>query len=254
MTRLQAVGFDLWETLITNPVLRSEEQNALRVSALNEVLLGAGHVVDPTFLKRAYRDVWDRCHELYWSRDVDITTEQQIIHLLELLDIEVDGELIRELETAYASTILHSPPEIIEGAEEVLAELSERNLRIGLISNTGRTPGWALRKILERFELARYLDAMVFSNEHGICKPQEAIFRTLLEQLGVEPEAMAFVGDNKSCDVQGARRVGMIAIHFDAEKRGTAFAPESGGGLDWPPHATIRNLRDLPRILDSLAR
>jgi putative hydrolase of the HAD superfamily len=92
--------------------------------------------------------------------------------------------------------------------------LKERGFAIGLISNTGRTPGSVLRQILDRLGLAPSIDAMVFSNEHGQCKPQRSIFDALRRALGVEYDEMVFVGDNLYVDVFGAQRCGMRAVHF----------------------------------------
>jgi len=96
----------------------------------------------------------------------------------------------------------------------VLAELKARGYRLGLISNTGRTPGSALREVLDELDLAQHIDAMVFSNEHGVCKPRTSIFAALREALGVDYGETLFVGDNLYVDVHGAQRAGMRAVHF----------------------------------------
>ena len=66
---------------------------------------------------------------------------------------------------------------------------------------------------------------MVFSDEHGACKPRPSIFEELRASLGVEYNEMLFVGDNLYVDVLGAKRCGMRAMHFDPPVRGTAVAP-----------------------------
>ena len=140
-------------------------------------------------------------------------------------------------------------PSVVPGAHDVLAELRERGYRIGLISNTGRTPGYALREILDRLGLAASIDAMVFSNEHGACKPQPSIFETLRGALGVDYDEMMFVGDNLYVDVHGAQRLGITGVHFDPPTRGTAIAPPFDHGLEIVPHATIRDLRELLGVI-----
>jgi putative hydrolase of the HAD superfamily len=132
---------------------------------------------------------------------------------------------------------------------ELLTELRRRGLRTGLISNTGRTPGYALRKILDRLDLSRYIDAMVFSNEHGACKPQPSIFEQLRSALGVRYEEMLFIGDNLYVDVYGAKRCGMRAVHFIPEVRGTAVAPAVK--VDVEPDAVVTRLQDLLGLLDA---
>ena len=93
---------------------------------------------------------------------------------------------------------------------------------------------------------------MVFSNEHGHCKPQRSIFEELRRGLGVAPAEMAFVGDNLYVDVHGAQRCGMRGIHFDAAVRGTAVAPMVDHGLTIVPDATVRELNELPSVIAEL--
>jgi putative hydrolase of the HAD superfamily len=114
-----------------------------------------------------------------------------------------------------------------------------------LISNTGRTPGSALRRVLSSLGLAPSIDVMVFSNEHGFCKPQTSIFDELRRGLGVEYGEMMFVGDNLYADVHGAQRVGMRAVHFHPPVKGEAVAAHVDHGLEITPDAVITSLREL---------
>ncbi len=135
------------------------------------------------------------------------------------------------------------------GAKEALEEVASRGYRVGLISNTGRTPGYALCEILSQLELAPHINAMVFSNEHGSCKPQPSIFEELRASLGVEYREMLFVGDNLYVDVMGAKRCGMRAIHFDPPVRGTAVAP-AVEHVGIAPDARITDLRELVNVIE----
>ena len=96
-------------------------------------------------------------------------------------------------------------------------------------------------------------DVMVFSNEHGACKPQRSIFDELQRGLGVRPEEVVFVGDNLYADVHGAQSAGMRAVHFVPPLRGAAVAPEVEHGLTILPDATIGSLSELPTAIDALS-
>lgn len=246
---IRGVGFDLWETLITNSHEASRRQEIARVTRLAAKLRELGVSVSDEHLGAAHREVWQRCHELYWSRDVDIPTMQQIMHFIEILECEVGDDQLAQLEEIYATALLDHPPELVEGARETLETLKARGLRTGLISNTGRTPGTTLRRLLDDLGIGELLDALVFSNEQRVCKPQRSIFEALAAELELPPQAIAFVGDNREADVYGAVQSGMYAIHFARESKGTAFAPESGRGEECAPHATVKTLRELPEVL-----
>jgi len=245
---LKAIAFDLWETLITNPPDVSRRQKQLRVSRLEEVLAARGHGALAERIEDAHRASWDRCQELYWSGDRDVACRRQIEHFLEELQLDpssLDEPLLAELEHAYATVAIDVLPEVIDGASDTLRALKVRGLGVGLVSNTGRTPGSALREILSRLGLAQFIDVMVFSNEHGFCKPEPSIFDELRRGLGVAYEEMMFVGDNLYVDVHGAQRCGMRGVHFRPSVRGTAIAPPVAHGLEIVPDAVVTSLAEI---------
>jgi len=243
--RLRAVAFDLWETLITDTKAASKAQERLRLERMAAILSTTVEAIEAP-----YRAVWHHCQELYWSRDEDIPCRRQVEHFLELARIDADDDTIDRLEHAYAMAAVDQLPSIVDGAAQVVASLKQRGYRIGLISNTGRTPGYALREILDRLGLAAHIDAMVFSNEHGECKPRRSIFEALRASLGVEYGEMMFVGDNLYVDVHGAKSCGIFAVHFIPAQRGTAIAPPVEHGLEIVPDATITHLRQLSEFCD----
>lgn len=252
---LKAVAFDLWETLITDTPDLSRQQERLRLSRMEQILEARGFGALADRIENAYRTIWHRCNELYWSEDRDIPCRRQIEHFLEELELDpaaFSDEVLDELEHAYAHAALDVLPAVVEGAPELLGHLKARGLGIGLISNTGRTPGYVLRRVLDELGLGASFDVMVFSNEHGECKPQASIFEELRRGLDVDFEEMLFVGDNLYVDVHGAQRCGMKAVHFDPKVRGTAVAPAVDHGLTIVPDGRVRDLRDLPGIIERL--
>ena len=242
---LKAIAFDLWETLITDTPETARAQERLRLERMERILRENGYGATAERIEEAYRALWRRCHELYWSADRDVPCRTHIEHLLEELQLPIDEMPVEALEDAYARAAVHVLPSLVDGSRQVVRELKDRGFAIGLISNTGRTPGYALREILEAVGLAPHFDAMVFSNEHGACKPQHSIFETLRAALGVSFDEMVFVGDNLYVDVFGAQRCGMSAVHFIPAKRGTAVAHPVDHGLEIVADATITDLREL---------
>jgi putative hydrolase of the HAD superfamily len=121
--------------------------------------------------------------------------------------------------------------DLFDDVMPVLADLRRRGLKLGLLSNTARD--------LERFVSHHSLDvdAVLTSRVHGKTKPHEAIFRRMLELLGVAADEAAMVGDTIEDDVEGARAVGMQAVLLDRDGR----HPEVGDRLT--------DLRGLPAAL-----
>ncbi len=103
--------------------------------------------------------------------------------------------------------------ELFEDTLPVLEELRRHDLKIGLVSNTGRD----LDAFIRHFHLD--VDAWISSGVHGKVKPSPTIFRAALEMLDVEPEEAAMVGDSPIDDVEGARALGMQAFLVDRTGR-----------------------------------
>ena len=115
---------------------------------------------------------------------------------------------------------------------------------MGLVSNISLRPD-LMRADLERMGLAKYLDAMVFSSEVGLRKPDPRIFQEALDRLGIEPQETVFVGDRLYDDVSGAQAVGMRAVLT------RQFRQEDDP--DYAPDAVISHLSELPEVLDRMA-
>lgn len=253
---LKAVAFDLWETLITDlPEIAAKQQDT-RISGLADVLCAAGVETSRDEVARAHRDVWHDCWERYWSLDHDVSARGQVIHFLEHLGVRtgLPEEVLVALEEVYGGAAVVHLPVMVDGAGVVVDALRAMGLRIGVVSNTGRTPGRHLRRILDRLGLTSRIDGMVFSNELGECKPRPAIFETVRRQLECEFREMVFVGDNPFADVWGAQQCGMTAVHFDPPARGMAVGSATRDDYELAPHARIDRLEKLVPIVEAMIR
>src|ERR1051326_2545434 len=137
---IRAIAFDLWETLITDTPEQSRKQERLRLTRLEQILAARGLGATAERIEHAYRTLWQRCHELYWSADVDVPCRRQIEHFVEELRLDVDADTLDALEDAYARAAVEVLPSLVDGAPEVLAELKARGYRLRLILKTRRPP------------------------------------------------------------------------------------------------------------------
>jgi putative hydrolase of the HAD superfamily len=122
-------------------------------------------------------------------------------------------------------------------ARTVLDALRARGVPLALVTN-----GDALqqRDKITRHDLARYFDAILIEGEFGCGKPEERVYREVLQQLGVAPEGVCMVGDNLEWDVLAPQRLGLAGIWIDRE--GTGLPPAHA---DARPHRIIRSLSEL---------
>ena len=130
----------------------------------------------------------------------------------------------------------------LEGAHELLNELKRRGLRLGLLSNT-TWPGAFHRQELQAFGLIGFFDALAFSCELGVWKPNAPAFLHLTGELNVQPSEAVFVGDALEIDVLGAQRAGLRGVWISTNGQSAGYVQ---------PDAVIHRLAELPAVLDQL--
>jgi putative hydrolase of the HAD superfamily len=215
MPRITTVTFDLWETLIADSDVQNNLRTEYRVVKTVQLLLDAGIAADISDLYAAHEEVWRRC-ELQWRANADLPFPEQVGLFLNLakpgLAASLPAAVRTQVEAAYADAVLHYPPELISGAGDVLGGLRKKRYQLGLICNTGRSPGFVLRRLLQNFGIAKRFAAALFSDETIVRKPDPAIFRRALRALAIEPGQAVHVGDNPEADIAGARAAGMQAV------------------------------------------
>jgi putative hydrolase of the HAD superfamily len=207
--RLRTLTFDFWGTLYQNHYARAD-----RLGLLRDALERRGHRRPWEDLEGAYShamSVWDRV----WREERrSISLERWLHELLGYVHAELPEDeeeaLGRAMETVY---LQGDEPRPVPGVTGVVPRLAER-FRLGLISDTGFTPGRVLREVMRRDGLLSYFDALTFSDELGTAKPQPKPFLHTLRLLDASPHEAAHIGDLPETDLRGARGVGMKAILF----------------------------------------
>lgn len=243
MATIEAVTFDLWFTLIAHDRDYDDRLRAARTAGLAAVLKAWNLPASEAAINQAYADSEKYLQES-WARNVDVDTPEQVRILLQFLDVEPAPELVAELVPPYAEAVLQVEPYLVDGAAEVLDNIRDSGAKLALISNTGRTPGTAMRKVMQRLGILKYFPVTTFSNEVGYLKPDWRIFASTLGRLGAAPGQTVHIGDHQVLDVRGAREFGMRSIHV------TRYAPEIA--CSHTPDASVETLRQLPAALEAL--
>lgn len=215
MRRIVAVTFDLWDTLIKEHPGGSDRLARLRIERIGSLLNSHGIVHSLPEIETAYRKTGDFL-ELMWSKRRDMPARDQVLFMLSSIDDKLASRLSKQdrdaVEKIYSESILDNPPMMLPGARDALKSVKEMGHRIGLISNTGRTPGSTLRIVMDNMGIAGFFDTMTFSNETLVRKPSEGAFRVTLERLRAIPKTTVHVGDDCDGDILGAKRMGMYAL------------------------------------------
>ncbi len=222
MRRIAAVTFDLWDTLIQENPGGADKVAGLRIDRMWRYLTEKGMVHTRQEVAEAYRKSGDFL-QMTWSKHRDMPVHDQVLFILTSVDSKLTGKLTREdlrvLEEFYANGILDNPPALLPGAKDAVKSVRSKGYRMGLISNTGRTPGTVLRVLMDRMGILECFDTTTFSNEIQVRKPAEGAFTVTLERLKVVPKAAVHVGDDAENDVQGAKKVGMRTLQIVSGSR-----------------------------------
>lgn len=216
--RFKAITLDLWDTLVQEVPRKNPTLAKIRVEEMRCMLGSFGFDYRAETMERAYKLSGEYCDEV-WGRNKDLTTDEHLLFMLRSIDpplvLRLREEQYMAIRRIYSEALLRYPPVLMEGAPQILERAADRGYGIGLISNTGRTPGSVLRTILEDLGIGDYFDAMTFSDEELVRKPESGIFMSALRGLGASPEEAVHIGNDPKDDFDGARQAGMNAILLD---------------------------------------
>ena len=199
MTEFEAVLFDAGDTLI-------------RLSGSGEQLLHRAATVlgvdplDPTEVSQVWRRVLSRsstAEEMAKGRDLSNDRHHDVWTAL-YQEAGCEGLATGLSEELYALTVSAASWEAFPDTVPTLKALRDRGVRIGVVSDTG----FDLRPAMELLGLSPFVETVVMSFQHGVCKPAATMFLTACRQLQVEPERTLMVGDNPLTD-SGAVAAGM---------------------------------------------
>lgn len=184
---IQAVIFDLGGVLLrtSSPEVRArlEEEVGLAPGTLDQHIWGGTDWELAEVGAITYEEYWRRVGSaLGLSTPEEISAFRQQYFSGDQIDQELI-ELLRELRTRY---------------------------KIGLLSNAPDTLG---RWLEENWQVKDVFDAIVYSADVRLVKPDPRIYGLILEQLHVQPSQALFVDDSPE-NVEAAAALGIMALRF----------------------------------------
>jgi putative hydrolase of the HAD superfamily len=235
---IKIVSLDLWETLIKDD---SEKDNERERDNLRAEFIAKTLKLDQSYMQKIHSFFGEVVasfinpeKENEWS----LLPETQIDYLINKLGIEVKKEDFDKILKFYTECILDYPPSFTEeNIPDILAGLKKK-YKLALISNTGRTPGRSLLKLLKNLKIKKYFDFFAFSDELLIRKPDPRIFEIVCSKLNASPEETVHAGDSYKMDFLGAKSAGLNPI---------LYVP----GTEKPQGAPyIRTLKEIEEVIE----
>ncbi|MBN3554024.1 HAD-IA family hydrolase [Fictibacillus nanhaiensis] len=217
---IKGVIFDLWNTLV--PL-----EDDLKEHAFNETAIALQ--LDPFTLKKPWtetriqRETSDLYQYLHWLKE-----DRGFFWTNELI---VKGMQARKNIHGSAFRV----PE--KGAVQVLKELKQLGIRIGVVSNCSSD----VRDMISSSTIMPFIDVLALSAEIGIMKPEPQIYKYAMRELGLQSEECIYVGDGHDNELKGAQLAGLEAILLD-----------KNNGVAWEGKA-ITKLSDIIMEVERLA-
>jgi putative hydrolase of the HAD superfamily len=192
---VEAVVFDLFETLVTESQVRP-----VRASTLGEAL---------GLEREAFKAEWKvRRPSVVLGRLPFIDALTQISRAL---DGGVDWPAIREAREQRILEKAMAFADVDRQVADMVRTLREQGVRLAVVSNcfAEDVQAWSA------WELAGEFQCVVFSWAAGLAKPDPRIYTTATRRLAVRPDASVFIGDGGDGELVGAKQAGLRAFRAD---------------------------------------
>jgi putative hydrolase of the HAD superfamily len=249
MEKIKAIGFDLFNTLITaDPGALKESWRRLYCSFLE-----SGFSLEEGPFRKAYQEAALRLMNETKQNGKETHNRFWISAALSGLGYETDPDdpLIARAVAAYFSTFLdYCRP--IPGTLKMLARL-KGDFRMGILSNFTHPP--IIDDLLRQNGLVGFFQVVLISGGIGFRKPLPLVFDLLVEKLGVEKEDVLYVGDDPKSDVLGAWQAGLRPVWMTyVRDRNLPVVPGYISVKDDDPGPEIPRVSDWDEFLAFLGR
>ena len=208
---IKAVFFDLWDTLLVDRGVFRGERNEIVL----EFLKSLDKKTTLEEIDKLFTEVHDHIETEYFGNIEKYRFGMGLALVFERLGIEVDKKATETLEEKLWKLFLHEG-ELRPHAKETLSYLKRRGYKLAVVTNWSTVRG---NEALDAFDLRRYFDSIVVSEDVGGEKSTTLPFKVALERLGLKPEEVVMVGDRDDEDIFGAKLLGMKAVKIHGSHR-----------------------------------
>ncbi len=199
---IKAVSFDFWGTLFRDAF--SKERQEYRAKAIINTFKRDITLNDALEAMSIVMKEFARCH----IEEQRTLTPEDAVDMVSLqLGVDLNPNEYEYLAEEFATAILIFQPEPIESALEAV-KVTSQFVPVGLISDTGISPGKSLFKLLEIHGFTQYISAYRFSDVEGVAKPQPIMFEKTALELGVKTDELLHLGDLEPTDIVGIKNLG----------------------------------------------
>jgi putative hydrolase of the HAD superfamily len=216
----QAIGFDLGETLIHYQGVSLNWQS-LYQDALRHVAKSCAYQESKETLAQATA-ILSRYNTRLYPRTSEVSADQIFGEILRAWGISNRRSLNEAKQAFFSFFQMNLIP--YHDTLPLLQTLRAKGVKVGVLTDVpyGMDRVYAERD-LQSF--ADYTDVFLTSVEVGYRKPALPGYLGLAKRLAVQPELMAFVG-NEEKDIVGANHAGIFSILLDREQKNQSYGEQ----------------------------
>ncbi|MCU4677556.1 HAD family hydrolase [Catenovulum sp. 2E275] len=232
MTKLEAIIFDLDDTLIETKIVDAKAFEQTLTVLLDVIKPAKGHCYEQVFdfFISVATNLFEQSEHLAYFNSVGISPMELLLVKKDWLEgVPFKGFVLGFQKNVWTEVLekVHSEPGSFP--IESIAELFQRSWFLNCQKKEGVSA--TLNTLVGRFKLAilsngfnplqrhkisicglnGYFEQILISSELHVGKPDPLLFETLLENLGVNASNAVMIGDNPVKDIQGALAVGCQA-------------------------------------------
>ena len=207
---IKGITFDFWNTLF------SDKDEYIRTGARIEYC----HKVINNYkscsieqVEKAFIETRNLSAQSWKDNYRTLTGSERLENILSIMDVSIPAPEFEKTVKHLEEVSLTYPPNKINGVSETIRDLC-RDYKLGIISDTGFSPGVTLRNLLKNEGIFECFRSLNFSDEVGAAKPHPKIFNKAAEELNLLSNEIVHIGDLYRTDVKGALDNGFSAIHF----------------------------------------
>lgn len=222
----QGIGFDLDNTLFSHEkAFQTAIEDSYLLYCKSQGLLNT-HIPFERFFPEFKRNS-DKYWQLFEEKKVDGPSYRRLRfnETMKTLDLPFGDDLSDQFHHHYYQVVdEYSVP--FKGLHELMILLKDHDVRLVIVTNG--TVDTQYGKV-KRLGLDRWIrrENVIVSEEVGVAKPEQAIFRIAEKKLDLPADKLLFVGDSWKHDIVGAIDAGWDAIFLNtrAEERITDHTP-----------------------------
>jgi putative hydrolase of the HAD superfamily len=225
---IKALLFDLYDTLATIDA-------GLYLNVKEEMAAKAAIPADQ-FLK-----VWKSYTKPSALGEL-LTLEERVARVMRDLNVRPEPQVVRDialLEYKLQTEEVH----LSDGVVEMLDHFQKSGFTLGLVTNA---PNY-MRGVPAILGIEQYFDTVIFSFDLRVLKPDARIYQAACRNLKVEPSECMFIGDGNDRELDGAQRLGIIAVQV-GEGRSEILRGEQSQTCDY----RLRKIAALKELVSKL--